>query len=66
VQNCVVHVIRNAMRFESYKDRKKVASCMHAIYSAPYRGPPRLHPLPNIILQVLKPLRGALRACPRR
>jgi putative transposase len=34
-QACVVHVIRNAMRFVSYKDRKKVASSMRAIYSAP-------------------------------
>jgi putative transposase len=34
VQTCVVHVIRNAMRFVSYKDRKKVASSMRAIYSA--------------------------------
>jgi len=30
-----VHVIRNAMRFVSYKDRKKVATAMRAIYSAP-------------------------------
>jgi putative transposase len=35
VQTCVVHVIRNAMRFVSYKDRKKVASSMRVIYSAP-------------------------------
>jgi hypothetical protein len=35
VQTRVVHVIRNAMRFVSYKDRKKVASSMRAIYSAP-------------------------------
>ncbi|TVS74423.1 IS256 family transposase, partial [Mycobacterium helveticum] len=31
VQTCVVHVIRNAMRFVSYKDRKKVATAMRAI-----------------------------------
>lgn len=31
----MVHVIRNAMRFVSYKDRKKVATSMRAIYSAP-------------------------------
>ncbi|BCO36453.1 hypothetical protein MHEC_28860 [Mycobacterium heckeshornense] len=31
----MVHVIRNAMRFVSYKDRRKVASSMRAIYSAP-------------------------------
>lgn len=35
VQTCVVHVIRNAMRFVSYKDRKKVATAMRAIYTAP-------------------------------
>lgn len=35
VQTCVVHVVRNAMRFVSYGDRKKVASSMRAIYSAP-------------------------------
>ncbi|BBY41839.1 hypothetical protein MCEL_01340 [Mycolicibacterium celeriflavum] len=34
VQTCVVHVIRNAMRFVSYKDRKKVATSMRAIYGA--------------------------------
>ena len=35
VQTCVVHVIRNAMRFVSYKDRKKVAAGMREIYTAP-------------------------------
>ena len=35
VQTCVVHVIRNAMRFVSYKDRKKVAAGMRQIYTAP-------------------------------
>lgn len=35
VQTCVVHVIRNAMRFVSYKDRKKVATAMRQIYTAP-------------------------------
>ena len=35
VQTCVVHVIRNAMRFISYGDRKKVAAGMRAIYTAP-------------------------------
>lgn len=35
VQTCVVHVIRNAMRFVSYGDRKKVAAGMRAIYTAP-------------------------------
>ncbi len=35
VQTCVVHVIRNAMTFVSYQDRKKVAAGMRAIYTAP-------------------------------
>lgn len=35
VQTCVVHVIRNAMKFVSYGDRKKVAVGMRAIYTAP-------------------------------
>lgn len=35
VQTCVVHVIRNAMMFVSYQDRKKVAAGMRAIYTAP-------------------------------
>jgi len=35
VQTCVVHVVRNAMRFVSYQDRKKVAASMRSIYTAP-------------------------------
>lgn len=35
VQTCVVHVIRNAMRFVSYNDRKKIAAAMRTIYAAP-------------------------------
>jgi hypothetical protein len=35
VQTCVVHVIRNAMRFVSYQDRKKIAAAMCTIYTAP-------------------------------
>lgn len=35
VQTCVVHVVRNAMRFVSYQDRKKVAAGMRAMYTAP-------------------------------
>lgn len=35
VQTCVVHVIRNAMKFVSYQDRKNVAAGMRAIYTAP-------------------------------
>ncbi|MGH3798498.1 MAG: IS256 family transposase, partial [Pseudonocardiaceae bacterium] len=34
VQTCVVHVIRNAMKFVSYGDRKKIAAGMRAIYTA--------------------------------
>src|SRR3954467_148082 len=35
VQTCVVHVIRAAMRFVSYQDRKKIATSMRTIYTAP-------------------------------
>jgi transposase-like protein len=35
VQTCVVHVIRNAMRFVSYGDRKKIAAAMRTVYTAP-------------------------------
>jgi transposase-like protein len=35
VQTCVVHVVRNATRFISCQDRKKVAAGMRAIYTAP-------------------------------
>jgi len=35
VQTCVVHVIRSAMRFVSYQDRKKIAKSMRTIYTAP-------------------------------
>jgi putative transposase len=35
VQTCVVHVIRNAMRFVSYGDRKKLVAAMKEIYTAP-------------------------------
>lgn len=35
VQTCVVHVLRNAFRFVSYGDRKKVATAMRSIYTAP-------------------------------
>lgn len=34
VQTCVVHVVRNAMRFVSYSDRKKIAADMRKIYTA--------------------------------
>lgn len=35
VQTCVVHLIRNSMRFVSYGDRKKVAAELRTIYTAP-------------------------------
>lgn len=34
VQTCVVHLIRSAMRFVSYKDRKRVAAALKPIYQA--------------------------------
>jgi putative transposase len=35
VQTCVVHLIRAAMRFVSYQDRKKIAAALKPIYTAP-------------------------------
>ena len=35
VQTCTVHLIRAAMRFISYQDRKKVAAALRPIYTAP-------------------------------
>jgi putative transposase len=35
VQTCVVHLIRSAMRYVSYGDRRKVAAALKPIYSAP-------------------------------
>lgn len=35
VQTCVVHLIRAAMRFVNYKDRKAVAAALKAVYQAP-------------------------------
>lgn len=35
VQTCVVHLIRAAMRFVSYSDRKAVAAALKPIYTAP-------------------------------
>ena len=34
VQTCVVHLIRNSMRFVNYKDRKAVAAALKPIYQA--------------------------------
>jgi putative transposase len=35
VQTCTVHLIRAAMRFVSYNDRKRVAAALRPIYTAP-------------------------------
>ncbi len=35
VQTCTVHLIRAAMRFVSYTDRKKVAAALRPVYTAP-------------------------------
>jgi putative transposase len=35
VQTCTVHLIRSAMRFVSYNDRKKVAAALRPVYTAP-------------------------------
>ena len=35
VQTCTVHLIRSAMRFVSYGDRKKVAAALRPVYTAP-------------------------------
>jgi transposase-like protein len=35
VQTCIVHLIRASMRYVNYADRKKVASALRPIYTAP-------------------------------
>lgn len=35
VQRCIIHQIRNTLKFVPYKDRKKFASDLKAIYTAP-------------------------------
>jgi putative transposase len=35
VQTCIVHQIRNSMRYVAYQDRKKVASALRPVYTAP-------------------------------
>lgn len=35
VQTCVVHLIRAAMRFVNYKDRREVAAALKVIYTSP-------------------------------
>lgn len=34
VQTCIVHLIRNSLRYVNYKDRKKVAAALRPIYTA--------------------------------
>jgi len=50
VQTCVVHLIRNSMRFVNHKDRKDVARAIKPIYTAPRRRdrPPRVGSLPRL------------------
>ena len=38
VQLCMVHLVRNSLRYVSYKHLKEVATDLKAIYSASYRG----------------------------
>ena len=35
IQTCVVHLIRHSLRYVAYRDKKKVASDLKAIYTAP-------------------------------
>jgi putative transposase len=35
VQTCIVHLIRASLRWVNYKDRKRVAAALRAIYAAP-------------------------------
>ena len=35
IQTCVVHLIRNALRFASHGDRKAVATALKPVYTAP-------------------------------
>lgn len=35
VQVCIVHLVRNSLNFVNWKERKRVASALRAIYSAP-------------------------------
>lgn len=37
VQTCIVHMIRNSLRFVSYKDRKAVAKDLRPVYTAASR-----------------------------
>jgi putative transposase len=42
VQTCIVHMIRNSLRFVSYKDRKLVAKALRPVYAAPSEEAARL------------------------
>lgn len=42
VQTCIVHMIRNSLRFVSYKDRKQVARDLRPVYAAPSQEAARL------------------------
>jgi hypothetical protein len=44
-----VHVIRNAMRFVSYKDRKPLARSMREIYTAPTLEAAELSPFHGLV-----------------
>lgn len=35
VQLCIVHMVRNSLKFVSYKDRKKIAADLKTVYQAP-------------------------------
>lgn len=37
VQTCIVHLLRNSLRYVSYKDRREVAKDLKPIYTAPNR-----------------------------
>jgi putative transposase len=42
VQTCVVHLLRSAMRYASYADRRKMAAALRPIYTAPTEEAARL------------------------
>ena len=43
VQLCIVHMVRNSLRFVSWKDRKKVAADLKSIYRAATEEQARMH-----------------------
>ena len=47
MQTCIVHMIRNSLRFTSYKDRKQLVKDLRMIYTAPTEEAAHLgQPLP--------------------